>query len=183
MIRTLFGAWTVLTLSACLFFPDDENGGGNPFLGQWKATEESSYTVRDSVIREEFRAFLLERGYDFTNGFPETPIPDAVIDSFNATFSCAAAVCDSVLWIQKSYLVASPDSLVGWEIRNGIPVSRSPSSYTWDADSLYTVRYLFWFDTVEVSSVYRFSSKRDTLFLDDYGLPLPYVRNSDPLPD
>lgn len=182
MNRILYGGSTALALSACLFVPDDKNGTNNPFLGQWKSTEVSTSTVRDSLIREEFREYLIERGYDFTNGYPEPPVPQSTTDSFNAIFSCTAPVCDSILSVYESYLTFSRDSVTNLQLENDEISSRTRSRYTFDADSVYVARYDIVFDTITWSEAYRFSGNRDTLWFSEFGGE-PLVRNSDPLPD
>jgi hypothetical protein len=182
MNRIIFGSFTALVLSACIFLPDDD-GSGNPFLGQWKSTEESSSTVRDSVMREEFKAFLLERGYDFTNVYPEPSVFEALVDSFSTIFSCTTAVCDSILKVYESYLVFSADSFANVNLVNDEVSSNTQSIYAFDADSIYVTRYDIVFDSIKWSAPYRFSANHDTLILDDESMPLRYVRNSDPLPD
>jgi hypothetical protein len=174
---------TALLFSACLFFPDDKNESGNPFLGQWKSTEVSVSTVRDTLYLSEFEAFLIERGYDFTNGYPEPPVEQTTIDSFNAVFSCTTTVCDSVLSVYESYLVFSRDTITNVRLENDEISSKTRSRYTFDSDSVYATRYDFIFDTLSWSETYRFSAKKDTLWLGEEFGGEPMVRNSDLVPD
>jgi hypothetical protein len=183
MLKTFGGVLLALLLSACLLGRDGDKSD-NPFLGQWKDAEDETYAVRDSLYREQLIAYLIDRGYTFTDGVPDSiwSIPPAVYDSFNTTFSCTAPVCDSILTIQKEYLVFTADSSTYSRLWNGVLQFRNTKAYHFDADSLYSIPEIPWIDSFVVSASYRFSANGDTLRINEEGFAELYIRNADVLP-
>jgi hypothetical protein len=166
-----------LLLSSCLFWPDEEQE--NPFIGQWKSPIEYSHTLSDSLYLAERDAWMESSGFDFPPNFPSS----AQLDSFNAAFSCTAPNCDTVLWVQTTYLLMTQEHAKKLTFRNGVPHTGHAWKYTFDKDSVYQSDSILYLETRKSSWAYRFNEKKDSLYFGDFefeDIEL-WVRNTDSL--